>query len=169
MQGNIITGLPGESLSYVHETLDEIFKLRPESLTVHSLAIKRAAHLNIEMEKYQGMVKGSTNEMLRLVDEYASNMGMEAYYMYRQKNSAGHFGSSGQENIGYARKGKECIYNILIMEEKQGILAAGAGASTKKMLADEKVKRCENVKDITSYISRVDEMIERKRQLFSEE
>ena len=89
--------------------------------------------------------------------------------MYRQKNSAGHFGSSGQENIGYARKGKECIYNILIMEEKQGILAAGAGASTKKMLADEKVKRCENVKDITSYISRVDEMIERKRQLFSEE
>lgn len=55
------------------------------------------------------------------------------------------------------------------MEEKQGILAAGAGASTKKMLADEKVKRCENVKDITSYISRVDEMIERKRQLFSEE
>ena len=61
------------------------------------------------------------------------------------------------------------IYNILIMEEKQGILAAGAGASTKKMLADEKVKRCENVKDITSYISRVDEMIERKRQLFSEE
>ena len=65
---DIITGLPGESLSYVHETLDEIFKLRPESLTVHSLAIKRAAHLNIEMEKYQGMVKGSTNEMLRLVD-----------------------------------------------------------------------------------------------------
>lgn len=54
---DIITGLPGESLSYVHETLDEIFKLRPESLTVHSLAIKRAAHLNIEMEKYQGMVK----------------------------------------------------------------------------------------------------------------
>ena len=86
---DIITGLPGESLSYVHETLDEIFKLRPESLTVHSLAIKRAAHLNIEMEKYQGMVKGSTNEMLRLVDEYAINMGMEAYYMYRQKNIPG--------------------------------------------------------------------------------
>ena len=156
---DIITGLPGESLSYVHETLDEIFKLRPESLTVHSLAIKRAAHLNIEMEKYQGMVKGSTNEMLRLVDEYASNMGMEAYYMYRQKNIPGNL-----ENIGYCVPGKECLYNILIMEEKQDIISCGAGASSKYVFADNRIERTENVKNLDHYINRIDEMIDRKRK-----
>lgn len=156
---DIITGLPGESLSYVHETLDEIFKLRPESLTVHSLAIKRAAHLNIEMEKYQGMVKGSTNEMLRLVDEYASNMGMEAYYMYRQKNIPGNL-----ENIGYCVPGKECLYNILIMEEKQDIISCGAGASSKYVFEQGRIERTENVKNLDHYINRIDEMIDRKRK-----
>ena len=156
---DIITGLPGESLSYVHETLDEIFKLRPESLTVHSLAIKRAAHLNIEMEKYQGMVKGSTNEMLRLVDEYASNMGMEAYYMYRQKNIPGNL-----ENIGYCVPDKECLYNILIMEEKQDIISCGAGASSKYVFEQGRIERTENVKNLDHYINRIDEMIDRKRK-----
>ena len=156
---DMITGLPGEDISHVHATLDEIFALRPESLTVHSLAIKRAAHLNMEMEKYQNMVKGSTNEMLRLVDEYASNMGMEAYYMYRQKNIPGNL-----ENIGYCVSGKECLYNILIMEEKQDIISCGAGASSKYVFADNRIERTENVKNLDHYINRIDEMIDRKRK-----
>ena len=156
---DMITGHPGEDISHVHATLDEIFALRPESLTVHSLAIKRAAHLNMEMEKYQNMVKGSTNEMLRLVDEYASNMGMEAYYMYRQKNIPGNL-----ENIGYCVSEKECLYNILIMEEKQDIISCGAGASSKYVFADNRIERTENVKNLDHYINRIDEMIDRKRK-----
>ena len=156
---DMITGLPGEDISHVHATLDEIFALRPESLTVHSLAIKRAAHLNMEMEKYQNMVKGSTNEMLRLVDEYASNMGMEAYYMYRQKNIPGNL-----ENIGYCVSGKECLYNILIMEEKQDIISCGAGASSKYVFEQGRIERTENVKNLDHYINRIDEMIDRKRK-----
>lgn len=156
---DMITGLPGEDLSHVHGTLDEIFALRPESLTVHSLAIKRAAHLNMEMEKYQNMVKGSTNEMLRLVDEYANNMGMEAYYMYRQKNIPGNL-----ENIGYCIPEKECLYNILIMEEKQDIISCGAGASSKYVFEDNRIERTENVKNLDHYINRIDEMIDRKRK-----
>ena len=156
---DMITGLPGEDISHVRATLDEIFALRPESLTVHSLAIKRAAHLNMEMEKYQNMVKGSTNEMLRLVDEYASNMGMKAYYMYRQKNIPGNL-----ENIGYCVSGKECLYNILIMEEKQDIISCGAGASSKYVFADNRIERTENVKNLDHYINRIDEMIDRKRK-----
>jgi oxygen-independent coproporphyrinogen-3 oxidase len=81
--------------------------------------------------------------------------------MYRQKNMAGNF-----ENVGYSRAGKESIYNILIMEEKQTIVALGAGATTKRVFPDERIERCENVKDVASYIDRVDEMIERKRELF---
>lgn len=87
--------------------------------------------------------------------------------MYRQKNSAGHYGSTGQENIGYAREGKECLYNILIMEEMQTIAAVGAGASTKIYHPDKKiVSRVENVKSITDYIDRIEEMIDRKKGVF---
>ena len=97
-------------------------------------------------------------------EDILRDYGYLPYYMYRQKNSAGHAGSGGQENIGYAKPGSECLYNILIMEEMQSIVALGAGASTKKYHSDRgQVSRIENVKSVTDYISRVDEMIERKR------
>lgn len=157
---DMITGLPGEDISHVHGTLEEIFKMKPESLTVHSLAIKRAAHLNMEMDKYQSLVKGSTNEMLCAVDEYCGKMGMLPYYMYRQKNIPGNL-----ENIGYCIPGKECLYNILIMEEKQDIISCGAGASTKYVFPEEnRIERTENVKNIDHYVNRIDEMIERKKK-----
>lgn len=157
---DMITGLPGEDISHVRGTLKEIFEMRPESLTVHSLAIKRAAHLNMEMEKYQELVKGSTNEMLRAVDAACTDMGMLPYYMYRQKNIPGNL-----ENIGYSLPGKECLYNILIMEEKQDIISCGAGASTKYVFSEEnRIERTENVKNIDHYINRIDEMIDRKRK-----
>ena len=95
---------------------------------------------------------------------------MAPYYMYRQKNMAGNF-----ENVGYAVAGLECIYNILIMEEKQTIIACGAGASTKVVFHNEgdenhsvRIERIENVKDVRSYVERIDEMIERKRKFFGE-
>ena len=158
---DIITGLPGEDITHVAKTLEEIKKLSPESLTVHSLAIKRAAKLNIEMEQYRSKVKGSTDEMLKLVDREATGMGMNPYYLYRQKNIPGNL-----ENIGYAKEGKESLYNILIMEEKQDIIAMGAGASTKCVYSEEKrIERGENVKNVDHYIERIDEMILRKKKL----
>ena len=161
---DIITGLPGEDITHVRKTLEDIFKLNPESLTVHSLAIKRAAILNREMEQYRSQVKGSTDEMLQLVDKFAQEMGMQPYYLYRQKNIPGNL-----ENIGYAKEGKESLYNILIMEEKQDIIAMGAGASTKCVyLPENRIERSENVKNVDHYIERIDEMIERKRNLFKE-
>jgi len=89
----------------------------------------------------------------------AKEMGMAPYYLYRQKNMAGNF-----ENVGYAKPGKEGLYNILIMEERQPIIALGAGASTKIVFRDEdRIERIENVKDVKNYIERIDEMIERKQ------
>ena len=73
------------------------------------------------------------------------------------------------ENVGYAREGKEGIYNILIMEENQSILALGAGSISKRVYPDGRIERCENVKDVAQYIGRIDEMIERKRKLFADE
>ena len=160
---DIIVGLPGEDLADVTHTLEEIEQMKPESLTVHSLAIKRAANLNIQMEKYRELVKGSTNEMLLLVDECAKKLNLNPYYLYRQKNIPGNL-----ENVGYAKEGLECLYNILIMEEKQTIMAAGAGATSKYVYQKEnRIERAENVKNVDQYIERIDEMIERKRALLS--
>ena len=161
---DMIVGLPGEEMAEVEHTLSEIEQLRPDSLTVHSLAIKRAANLNIEMERYHSLIKGSTNEMLLAVDACARRMDLLPYYLYRQKNIPGKL-----ENIGYAQQGKECIYNILIMEEKLDILAMGAGASSKFVFHKEnRIERVENVKNVDEYIKRIDEMIDRKRRMFEE-
>lgn len=157
---DMITGLPGEGIEELSNTLSHIKELRPDSLTVHSLAIKRAARLNQNMERYASMVKGSTNEMLLLVEDTAREMGLFPYYMYRQKNIPGNL-----ENVGYSVPGKESLYNILMMEEKQDIIALGAGASTKYVYPEEnRIERVENVKDIDHYIERIEEMIVRKRK-----
>ena len=73
------------------------------------------------------------------------------------------------ENVGYSALGKEGKYNILIMEEQEDIVALGAGTASKHVLLDGSTKRCENVRDIKSYIERIDEMIERKKELFFSE
>ncbi len=178
---DLIAGLPGETWEDMRDTLRQIKELSPESLTVHSLAIKRAAKMGQE-KSVLGYVKDleeqmkdpvrMTEEVSRMIAdaaEAAKEMDLEPYYLYRQKNIAGNF-----ENVGYAKVDKAGIYNILIMEEKQSIVAAGAGASTKLVLplpvtvSDggsgkmTTLKRVENVKSIWEYISRIDEMIERK-------
>ena len=123
---DLIMGLPEENLEDVEHTLEEIRSLNPDSLTVHSLAIKRAARLNMFKEEYGSLHITNTPEMIERSAACARGMGMEPYYLYRQKNMAGNF-----ENVGYARPGKACIYNILIMEEMQTIAACGAGTTTK--------------------------------------
>lgn len=161
---DMIVGLPGEDRKDVEHTLSEIKAMAPDSLTVHSLAIKRAANLNIEMERYRSLIKGSTNDMLLAVDACARESGLYPYYLYRQKNIPGKL-----ENIGYAAKGKECFYNILIMEEKMDIIALGAGGSSKFVFHKEnRIERVENVKNVDEYICRIDEMIERKQRMFAQ-
>ena len=167
---DIIAGLPGEDISDMEDTLAQIAQMHPDSLTVHSLAIKRAARM--EMEDLNRDAK-ETHEILSGMIERAAKAAKEMdlfpYYLYRQKNIAGNF-----ENVGYAKVDKAGIYNILIMEEKQSIIAAGAGASTKIVLKDPipmpgskkkkmtRLIRQENVKAVDAYIDRIDEMIERK-------
>ena len=160
---DLIIGLPEEDLDDVRSTMEQVKELGPDSLTVHSLAIKRAARLNTMKEVYKDLKITNTQEMIDLTAEYARGMGLEPYYLYRQKNIAGNF-----ENVGYAKPGKACLYNILIMEEKGDILACGAGTTTKITYPDEnRLERVENVKDVEQYISRIDEMIERKEKLLS--
>ncbi len=158
---DLIVGLPGETFEDVAKTMEEIKQLDPDSVTVHSLAIKRAARLNINKEEYASLESVNTWDTIALTAKAAMDMGMKPYYLYRQKNIAGNF-----ENVGYAKPEKEGIYNILIMEELQTIVAAGAGATTKVVFPKEnRLERVENVKDIVNYMNRIDEMIERKERL----
>lgn len=113
---DIILGLPGEGEEDVAYTMDEIQKLHPDSLTVHSLAIKRASGLNRWIEENGISTLNNTDTTMEIAAKAAKDMGMQPYYLYRQKNMSGNF-----ENVGYARPGKYGIYNILIMEEKQTI------------------------------------------------
>lgn len=168
---DIIAGLPGETPEDMEDTLRQIASLGPDNLTVHSLAIKRAAKMGQEERegKRVEIAPGEISTMVEMAGNAAREMGLFPYYLYRQKNIAGNF-----ENVGYAKVDKAGIYNILIMEEKQSIIAAGAGASTKIVLKEPVINpeskkkkktsliRQENVKAIDAYISRVDEMIERK-------
>lgn len=159
---DIILGLPGEGHGEVAKTLSAIEALRPDSLTVHSLAIKRASRLRLEIltdrEKDEGADRGNfrgldlenSEDIMRMAAGSAASMGMGPYYLYRQKNMRGNL-----ENTGFARPGCACLYNILIMEELQSICAVGAGASTKRVFEDGRIERAVNPKDVDLYISRV--------------
>lgn len=158
---DLIAGLPGETSAHMQRTMDAIVQLNPDSVTVHSLALKRAAFLNQNREQFPVAEAEEVNRMIGISHAGARAIQAAPYYLYRQKNIAGNL-----ENVGYAKKGCEGLYNILIMEEKQTILALGAGASTKFVMEGEggpRIERVENVKSVKDYIERIDEMIERKR------
>lgn len=162
---DLIIGLPGESLEDVRHTMEAVSALGPDNLTVHSLAIKRAARLNLFKDYYRDMAMVNTQEHMELCEDFCRRMGLFPYYLYRQKGMTGNL-----ENVGYAAEGKEGVYNILIMEEKQTIMALGAGATTKLVLpgfnadGSHRIERVENVKDVKNYLERTEEMIRRKAE-----
>lgn len=158
---DLIIGLPGETPEDVKYTLSEVAKMSPENLTVHSLALKRTARLNLQWESYENYVMESSDALMKMARKSAEEMGLHPYYLYRQKNIAGN-----QENVGYALPGHEGIYNVAIMEEQQDIVALGCAADCKRVWPDGHTTRCENVKNVHEYLARVDEMIERKKKLF---
>jgi coproporphyrinogen dehydrogenase HemZ len=158
---DVIVGLPRENIAMFENTMSQIEKLSPESLTVHSMAIKRASRLNENREKFELLNSDEANKMIETAQKYAAKMGMHPYYLYRQKNTTGNL-----ENIGYCKQYCESVYNVQIMEEKQSIFAFGAGAITKIVYPEEnRIERAFNVKGVEEYISRVEEMIERKKVL----
>ncbi len=158
---DLIAGLPGEKPEDMRRTMEEVCALQPDSITVHSLALKRAAFLNRNRDLFPSASAREVNEMIRISREAARGLGMHPYYIYRQKNIAGNL-----ENTGYAENGCEGLYNILIMEEKQTILALGSGGMSKFLLpgpgGSDRLERVENVKSVDDYIGRIDEMIRRK-------
>lgn len=160
---DVIMGLPGEDGGLFENTLRQIRALGPESLTVHALAVKRASGLSAEPGRFRPVPDEEADAMMETALRYAREMGLHPYYLYRQKNISGNL-----ENTGFCKPGCESLYNIQIMEERQSIIAVGAGAVTKVVYPEEnRIERAFNVKNVEEYIRRTDEMFERKNVLIS--
>ena len=156
---DIILGLPNEHLFEVINTLFNVYKLKPESLTVHSLALKRAARLNYELDSWMketylaGIADVNKTEGQRTIDKmyFMSNvlakiLNLKPYYLYRQKNMAGNL-----ENIGFAKDGFECIYNIMMMSERHTVYGFGT-ATSKEVFYENGGKRVESIEGYKSVI-----------------
>ena len=185
---DLILGLPSERLSDVEESLRRIRELAPDNLTVHSLAVKRAAKLKTEENKYRGAYRaGAYSEEFPLERDFslsyipswkkresrsemewmmlsamqtAEELSLYPYYLYRQKNMAGNL-----ENIGFSKEGKECLYNIFMMEEKHTVFGVGAGSSSKILFGNGRLERVDNGKDFRSYMEHFTEYQEKKRRV----
>ncbi|WP_051280588.1 coproporphyrinogen dehydrogenase HemZ [Anaerovorax odorimutans] len=160
INADIIAGLPEEDVDDFKNTLRSVLELKPENITVHTLALKRASRLKLIDSDYNYKQSQIVREMLEQSRMMLSESGFEPYYLYRQKQMTGNF-----ENIGYAKPHAENIYNIRIMEEMQTIIALGAGGITKVYYQEEnRLERVPNVSNYEIYVERIDEMLERKEK-----
>lgn len=160
VNADVIAGLPGEELNDFKYTVDEVLKLNPQNITVHTMSIKRAADIN----RYGCDIKSADfDEIGKMIDysyETLKSNGLKPYYLYRQKNILG-----DMENTGYCKEGLEGIYNIVMMEEIKTVVSCGVGAVT-KLVRPDFIDRIFNFKDVIEYINRIDEIKERKQYMY---
>jgi oxygen-independent coproporphyrinogen-3 oxidase len=156
---DLIAGLPTDTVESFKNTLNILLNLNPESITVHSLSIKKASNLSINDQLPEIEVGKTASEMVRYARKVLTEKGIVPYYMYRQSKTVGNL-----ENVGYAKKGFEGLYNVFIMDETHTILACGASAVTKlRQPGGDSIERIFNFKYPYEYISRFDEMCSRKQ------
>ncbi|PKK38712.1 putative radical SAM family enzyme [Clostridiaceae bacterium JG1575] len=161
---DLILGLPGEGVREVENTLRQTLALGPENITVHGLAYKKGAALWEEAlplaKELPALGTYVTKELMKA--------GYEPYYLYRNKNTVGHL-----ENIGFSKSGKQCRYNMAMMEEMDSIIACGASAVSKAVVGmDEKgapmVTRQTSYKDLDLYLEGFEAQMTQKLLLLDE-
>ena len=156
---DLIAGLPTDSFDGFKQSLDAVAALRPSNITVHTLALKKGADL---FEKRENLP--SAEEVTRMVD-YANTtlyaLGYKPYYLYRQKYMSGSF-----ENVGWSRDGKDCLYNIYMMEELHTIVSLGGGGMNKVNLPGGRLQRFHNPKFPEEYIQQIGNVLKQKEELF---
>ncbi len=136
---DLIAGLPGDNFKNFSSTFDNILKLEPENITVHTFCVKRSAEIRrIDSNIYTNNNDVDTGKCVDYSQIKAAQNAYTPYYMYRQKNAVGNY-----ENVGFSKEGHEGLYNIYMMEELHSIFAAGAGAVTK--LVDNSIDETEDM------------------------
>ncbi|MFD2169253.1 coproporphyrinogen dehydrogenase HemZ [Tumebacillus lipolyticus] len=164
---DMILGLPGETVDDVRHTRERIEALMPDSVTVHTMSFKRTSNVTKEKDAYEIPHTQVVRQMMAETADWASGLGYHPYYVYRQKDILGNL-----ENVGYAMPGKDSVYNIAIMEERQTIIGLGGGASTKLYKKGEFLGHIYNAKEPKAYVDSVDATTHKKlaklRELFTE-
>ena len=154
---DLIAGLPGDTYDGFADTLDKIVALDPESVTVHTLSMKRASNIMLQHRPDFG-VEDDAVRMVRLSAHLLPAHGYEPYYLYRQSRTVGN-----QENVGWSKPGFEGLYNVYIMDETHTILGCGAGAVSKlKQPGTDYLERIFNYKFPYEYNAGLEEMLRRK-------
>ena len=155
---DLIAGLPSETLRGFKKSIQTVLELFPDNITIHTLALKKGSTLVQESVKNENEL---TEKMVEYGQEELLKNGYQPYYMYKLKNQ-----NAGLENVGFFRD-KVCIFNIDSMEETASILACGANAISKRIFTYyNRIERQANVKFASDYILRIDEMIQKKKELF---
>ncbi len=155
---DLIAGLPGDSFASFCQTLEQVLILAPESVTVHTLAMKRASALSTNGLLPAAKMGEEAAKMVDYARETLGHSGFSPYYMYRQSKTVGNL-----ENVGYAKPGREGYYNVFTMDETHTVLSCGAAAVTKlRQPGGNHIERIFNFKYPYEYISRYDELVARK-------
>ncbi len=156
---DLIAGLADETAAEFAYSLERAISLSPAAITVHTLSLKSGAKLKENTKK---LFVAGIGEMINISHEKLTAAGYEPYYLYRQKYQAGGF-----ENVGWAKRGKACVYNIDVMEEITDNIAVGANAISKRLFGDEdRIERYATPKDIPTYIAKLEKIIADRKNLF---
>lgn len=162
---DLIAGLPGEHPVDLLDSVDQLLALQPDSITLHTLAIKRSARLQQTADLTSQTNRYPENELTEAVAQAGQLLranGYLPYYLYRQKDAVG-----GLENTGFARSGKSCLYNVAMMSDQFDVIGLGSGSISKRIGPD-RTRRVPNSKDLLNYQQRLQELIDRKIALFIE-
>ncbi len=160
---DLIAGLPSDSVESFRDTLDRICELSPESVTVHTLALKRSSRLTLEGAGTSSDSGAAAAGMLEYCEKRLMENSYHPYYLYRQTRMQGNL-----ENVGWSKGGFDGIYNVFVMDETHTIVGCGAGAVTKlKEPCSDSLKRIFNYKYPYEYINGFEEMLKRKDQVKS--
>ena len=160
---DLIHGLPGENDEDFLSSVREVLKLEPDAVTLHTLSLKRSSRLQEEMAEEVLPLRfpdPAFAEAAAEAEQLLAAGGYQAYYLYRQKNVRG-----GLENTGFARPGKNCIYNVGMMSDRISVVGLGSGSSSKKVRG-RRVERLHNSKDLQDYTERVEELAQNKVKFF---
>ena len=156
---DLIAGLTDETPEMFTQSVEKAVATGAENITVHCLSLKSGAKLKEENDYLEN---DFISTMVASSREILSKNGYAPYYMYRQKYQVGN-----NENVGWTKKGKACVYNIDIMEETADNLALGANAVSKRVFTEKGlITRFASQKDLKTYIENVDILIEKRKEFF---
>ena len=161
VNADLIAGLTDETYEEFVFSVNEAVRTGAANITVHCLSLKSGAKLKEECSYLENPL---VSDMVAASREILRAAGYVPYYMYRQKYQTGN-----NENVGWTKAGKACVYNIDIMEETADNLAVGANAVSKRVYnLQNRIERFASQKDLKTYIGKIDEIIARKNKFFGQ-